>query len=213
MDRRFARIWRKIDAIGLFRACLLTSVLVHAAAYSVYHIVMMPRAAVSSEDIKLQDVEVDFEDFPPELIGGTTRPAPVEKQEWVEGTSKTAEDALEEEINLSALSGDGTDKDGYLFSFNGDRPPTPIINFDLRAFFPREAKEANITRKTVVLLIQVEADGTLKSAKLLSERAGYGFDEAALKIVHMARFAPGYVKGRPTRMVHKLPITFVLEEW
>jgi len=188
-------------------------VLVHAAAYSVYHIVMTPRAAVSSEDIKLQDVEVDFEDFPPELIGGTTRPAPVEKQEWVEGASKTAEDALEEEINLSALSGDGTDKDGYLFSFNGDRPPTPIINFDLRAFFPREAKEANITRKTVVLLIQVEADGTLKSAKLLSERAGYGFDEAALKIVHMARFAPGYVKGRPTRMVHKLPITFVLEEW
>ena len=161
--------------------------------------------------MKVENVDVDFEDIPPELIGGTSTPAAVEKQEWVEGSNKDADDVEEEDINLNAVSGDGTDKDGFLFSFNGDKPPTPIIDFDLKKYFPKAARDANVTSKTVVLMVQVDADGRLITARVVSGKAGYGFNEAALKVVHRIRFSPGYVKGRPTKMVHRLPIQFVLE--
>jgi len=206
------RIVSWIASVELFRLCLSISVLLHGAGYAAYLISTAPGEAVSSDELELKDVEVDFEDFPPELLGGTGSPAPVDKKEWIEGSGKNAPDAADDDVDFNALSGDGTDRDGYLYSFHGDRPPTPIINFDLKSYFPKEARRANITRKTVTVLIQVDEYGKLQSARIVSGRAGYGFDEAAMAIVNRARFAPGYIKGRPTKMNHRLPVTFVLED-
>ncbi|HMV41939.1 MAG TPA: energy transducer TonB [Leptospiraceae bacterium] len=191
---------------------LFLSIFIHFSVYAAYYIsTIINIEEVDSDNIK-QDMDVNFEEIPPELIGGTSSPAPVEKSEWVEGSNKNADDPIDEDISVNAVSGNGTDKDGYLFSFNGDKVPTPIIDFDLKQFFPAAAKAANITDKTVVVLVQIDETGALKSAKIASGKAGYGFDEAAIKIINMARFSPGYVKGKPVKMSHRVPINFTLDE-
>ncbi|PJZ36273.1 energy transducer TonB [Leptospira levettii] len=202
----------KLRRFGLFRASLFVSVSLHVMCYLIYFVLTLPSEAAFQET-SLEDVDVSFEEIPPELIGGTSSPAPVEKQEWVEGSNKDAEDKPDNsDLNPNQLSGNGTDKDGFLFSFNGDRPPTPIIDFDLKAYFPEAAKSANISQKTVVVMVQVDEQGVLQGVKIVSGRAGYGFDEAAIRIIQRARFTPGYDKGKPTRMAHRLPISFDLEE-
>ena len=84
-------------------------------------------------------------------------------------------------LNINRISGTGTDPDGYLSSKLGDHPPIPLIDFDLNRFFPVEAKSASITRKTVVLHMQIDEDGSIKSAKISSPPSGYKFDEAVMK--------------------------------
>ncbi|AXR62654.1 energy transducer TonB [Leptospira mayottensis] len=208
-----SEIKQKIIRFGLFRFCLIVSFTLHSLSIGIYFIATyIPDMEVSSEDLNTQDVEVDLEDIPPELIGGTSSPAPVEKQEWVEGSDKNADDPIDEDLNPNALSGNGTDKDGFLFSYNGDKTPTPIIDFDLRDFFPPQAKSAGIVTKQVVVIVQIDEQGNLQGAKVASGKAGFGFDEAALKIVKLARWSPGYVQGRPTKMSHRVPIHFNLED-
>ncbi len=203
---------KKIIKNNLFGTMLFLSIFLHFSVYAAYYIsTIIEPEEIDSDSIK-QDVDVNFEEIPPELIGGTSSPAPVEKQEWVEGKKETGDDPIMEDININAVSGNGTDKDGYLFSFNGDKVPTPIIDFDLKQFFPAAAKSANITEKTVVILVQIDETGALKSAKIASGKAGYGFDEAAIKIINMARFSPGYVAGKPVKMSHRVPINFTLDE-
>ena len=203
---------KKIIQNNLFGSMLFLSIFLHFSLYAAYYIsTIIESQEIDSESIK-QDVDVNFEEIPPELIGGTSSPAPVEKQEWVEGKNKNGDDPIEDDINVNAVSGNGTDKDGYLFSFNGDKVPTPIIDFDLKQFFPAAAKAANITEKTVVVLVQIDETGALKSAKIASGKAGYGFDEAAIKIINLARFSPGYIAGKPVKMSHRVPINFTLDE-
>jgi len=204
-------ILRKCAKGDLFRKSIALSVMLHASLYGAYFISTLPGAA-SSEGLGIETVDVDFEYIPPELIGDGGRPAPVEKQEWIEGSAKNAPDPAAEDTDINAVSGDGTDRDGFLFSFNGDRPPMPLIDFDLRRYFPKAAKEANINSGTVILQVQVDERGNLRSARVVSARAGYGFDEAALRVIGMARFTPGLVKGKPIKMNHKIPVRFVLEE-
>ncbi|TGK54482.1 energy transducer TonB [Leptospira kanakyensis] len=202
----------KLRRFGLFRASLFASVGLHVFCYLIYFILTLPSNAAFQET-SIEDMDVSFEEIPPELLGGTSSPAPVEKQEWVEGSNKEAEEKPDNsDLNPNQLSGNGTDKDGYLFSFNGDRPPTPIIDFDLKAYFPEAAKAANISQRTVIVMVQVDEHGVLQGVKVVSGRAGYGFDEAAIRIIQRARFSPGYDKGKPTRMAHRLPISFDLEE-
>jgi len=110
-----------------------------------------------------------------------------------------------------AVSGTGTDRDGYLFAVKGDRPPRPVFSFDLRKFFPYEARRANITNKVVVVRVQVDDTGKLNSSSVVSAAAGYGFDEAAIEVLSRARFIPGYKDGLPVKMVHDLAIRFVLD--
>lgn len=197
---------------NLFGTMLALSIFLHFSVYAAYYIsTIIEMEEIDSDSIK-QDVDVNFEEIPPELIGGTSSPAPVEKSEWVEGKKDSGDDPIEDDINVNAVSGNGTDKDGYLFSFNGDKVPTPIIDFDLKQFFPAAAKAANITDQTVVVLVQIDETGALKSAKIASGKAGYGFDEAAIKIINLARFSPGYVAGKPVKMSHRVPINFTLDE-
>ncbi len=203
---------------NLFAFCLGASLFVHLTSYGIYLLFTAERV-INSDDLSKAPVEVDFEDIPedlppdvpPELLGGDSNPAPVEKQDWVEGSGKDAPDAVEEDVAFNAISGTGTDKDGFLYSFSGDAPPTPIIDFDLKKYFPREAKLANITEKRVALQVQVDERGVLRSARIISRKSGYGFDEAAMKVIRMVRFRPGYHKGKPVKMNHELTIRFVLE--
>ncbi|GBF50892.1 TonB protein [Leptospira ryugenii] len=197
----------------LFHLCLALSFILHTASYAAYRISQMQVDEEVSENTEFEDVDMNFDDIPPELIGGTSSPAPVEKSEWIEGSNKNKEDEPDNsDLNPNQLSGNGTDKDGYLFSFNGDKPPTPIVDFDLKDYFPAQARAANISEKTVILMVQVNEDGTLESAKIVSGKAGYGFDEAALKIASRLRFSPGYVQGQPRKMAHRMPINFNLED-
>ncbi|PJZ52443.1 energy transducer TonB [Leptospira adleri] len=206
-------IKQKILKFGLFKFCLIASFVLHSVTIGAYFIATyIPDSEISSDDLVAQDVEVDLEEIPPELIGGTSSPAPVEKQDWVEGSNQNADDPIDEDLNPNALSGNGTDKDGFLFSYNGDKTPTPIIDFDLRDFFPAQAKSAGIVSKQVIVIVQIDEQGNLQGAKVASGKAGFGFDEAAIKIVKMARWSPGYVQGRPTRMSHRVPISFNLED-
>ena len=205
---------KKARTIYLFRTTVALSVFLHFSVYSAYYISQM----VSFEEVDSSNItesEIDLQEIPPELIGGTSSPAPVEKNEWVEGSNKNADDPSNEDINVNAVSGNGTDKDGYLFSFNGDKVPTPILDFDPNQFYPPAAKAAGITKKEVIVLIQVDENGKLNSAKIVSGKAGYGFDEAAIKVTNMARYSPGYVKGKPVKMSHRMPLSFVVpdDEW
>jgi len=207
----FNRMRRCAGALGLFRMCVLASLILHLSTYTAYRIAARP-SEIGSEGLSLDNVEVDFEYIPPELIGAGGSPAPVEKREWVEGSSRKSPDAAEEDFDFNAVSGDGTDKDGYLYSFNGDRPPVPCIDFDLSRYFPKAAKDANISSGTVILQVQVDEFGRLNGARVVSHRAGYGFDEAAMTVIRLARFSPGLQKGRPVKMTHKIPVRFVLRE-
>ena len=196
----------------LFPLTLIGSIAIHGGAYAAYYISQFKEEPELIDSSNLnQEVDI-MEEIPPELIGGTSSPAPVEKSEWVEGKNKNGDDPADEDINENAVSGNGTDKDGYLYSFNGDRPPTPIIDFDLKQFFPQAAKAASITDKVVVVLVQIDEGGNLVSSKIVSGKAGYGFDEAAIKIINMTRFTPGYVAGKPTKMAHRVPINFTLDD-
>ena len=201
----------KLKSKFLFRTMLIISLFAHASIYGAYYISQI----VSIEEVDsadLKDADIALEEIPPELIGGTSSPAPVEKNEWVEGKDKNADDPIDDDINPNAVSGNGTDKEGYLFSFNGDKVPSPILDFDPNQFFPAAAKAANITEKQIIVLIQVDESGKLQSARIASGKAGFGFDEAALKVANLAKYSPGYVKGKPTKMSHRMPINFSLDE-
>lgn len=204
---------RRFLVKNLFRVSIVISLLVHVAAASGY---FLSGNGISKETLEFQnafelerpDIEMDI---PAELIGGDTTPAPVEKQEWIEGTKKDGDDPVESDINTNRISGDGTDKDGYLFSFNGDAAPRPILDFDLRQYYPREALEANIREYQVTVLVQVDENGSLVSANITSGKAPYSFNEQALKAVKRMRFSPGYKSGKRVKMAHYLPVLFTLD--
>lgn len=196
----------------LFRASLIISLVIHLTAAGSYFISQgLPTSSMALEngmDLERQEFEVDI---PPELIGGDSNPAPVDRQDWAEGSSKTGADPEEKEINTNQISGDGTDKNGYLFSFNGDMPPKAIVDFDLRQYYPAEAKSANIKEYQVTVLVQIDEAGSLISANIASGKAPYGFNEQAIKAVKRMRFSPGYKSGKRVKMAHYLPVTFSLE--
>ena len=207
--------------MDLFDICLAVSIFIHTAAGGSYFISHLPSFSEDEDkvynaaEMKLKNVDVDFIDLPPSVpLSGDVdnNPAPVEKQEWIEGTGKEKKDAENTDTDINKLSGDGTDKDGYMFASLSDHPPIPVIDFDLEEYFPREARTANINRKTVLVQMQVNEDGSVRSAKIISSPAGYGFDEAAMKVVARIRFKPGKVSGRAVKMLVQLPITFKREE-
>ena len=211
------QIIRKIRQTDIFKLCLSISILFHSAVCGAYLISTLPSnndgTIYDAKNYKAANADVDFIDIPPaELFGGSSNPAPVEKKEWIEGAGKNAPDADNSDLNINRISGTGTDPDGYLSSDLGDHPPIPLIDFDLNRFFPSEAKSANIRRKTIILHMQIDEDGSIKSSKISSPPSGYGFDEAVMKIIHKIRFKPGRVGGKSVKMFMRLPVTFVLDD-
>jgi|SRR5271157_816704 len=218
MAARIIILMRRIRQFDIFKLCLAASIILHGAAYGAYYLSTLPEfdgdsKVYDAKNFHQQNMDVDFIDLPPpNLLIDSSNPAPVKKEEWIEGTGRDAKDAENSDTNINRISGEGTDPDGYLSSALGDRPPLPVIDFDLNRYFPAQARSANITRKTVVVSLQINEDGAIRSVRIVSRPAGYGFDEAALKVVHKIRFRPGYVGGRPVKMFMNLPITFVLED-
>jgi periplasmic protein TonB len=204
--------------MDLFELCLTISLIIHGAGCAAYLISTLSSFSSDEDKIfdaaamKMKNVDVDFIDMPPSIImGGDTNPAPVDKAEWIEGAGKDKPDADNTDVDINKLSGDGTDTDGYMFADLSDHPPVPILDFDLNKYFPQAARTANITRKTVLLKIQVNEDGSIRSAKIISPPSGFGFDEAAMKVVQRMRFRAGKIGGKPVKMLMQIPMTFVLE--
>ncbi len=194
---------------NLFGLMLFFSSFIHVSAYAALYIAT--NTDLDSINIH-EDIDLNFEDIPSTLNNNASKPTPVKVKDWIETEKGIKEDSIEENIDLNALSGNGIDKDGYQIPQNAQRAPTPIIDFDLKQFFPTAAMTANITNKTVILSVQIDETGTLKSAKIVSSKIGYGFEEAAIKIIHKAKFLPGYAKGKPVKMTHRIPIHFTLDE-
>ncbi len=217
MRRRIRNIGQKFRERDLFELCLIFSFILHGIAAGAYFINNLPSFSdddkiYDTKNMQFKEVEVDFMDVPLSVpLGGDSNPAPVEKAEWIEGTGTDMPDAPNTDVDINKLSGDGTDEDGYMFADLADRPPVPIIDFDLNRYFPQEARTANINRQTVLMQMQVDADGSVKKASVISPPSGYGFDEAAMKVAARLRFRPGKVGGKPVKMVLQIPITFVLE--
>jgi protein TonB len=208
---RLMRAW--IKTRDRFTLCVALSLLLHGSGYAAYFIATRPWESSSFEEIEVEQVDAEFLDIPPELVrfeNSDSNPAPVEKKEWVEGSAKDGKDPVDE--GEDRISGTGTDKDGYYFSFSADRLPEPVIDFDLNDYFPREARTASIRRKTVMVMVKIDERGSLRGFELVSERVGFGFDEAALKVVRRMRFRPGRKGGRAVKMLCKLPITFELNQ-
>jgi periplasmic protein TonB len=206
--------------MNLFQKCFTGSFILHLIFIIVYYFPSI--VAFASNDDTVYDaskiannnVDVDFIAELPDsiLLGGSTNPAPVQKEEWVEGTGKDKPDANNTDVNINKLSGTGTDADGYMFADLADRQPIPMIDFNPNDYFPKEARSANIFRRTVVVRFQVNENGSINSAKIISPAAGYGFDEAAIKVANKIRFRPGKEKGKPKRMYVDYQLIFEFED-
>jgi protein TonB len=213
MKKKIRMMRRWIRARDRFTLCIAVSLLLHGSCYAAYVIATRPWESLSLEQSETGPVDAEFLDIPPDLVrfdSGDSNPAPVEKKEWVEGVSDKGKDPTDE--GEDRVSGTGTDPEGYYFSFSADRMPEPIVDFDLNEYFPREARTASIKRKTVVVMVKIDERGSLRGAEVVSEQAGLGFDEAALKVVKRMRFRPGRKGGKPVKMLCKLPITFELDQ-
>jgi periplasmic protein TonB len=84
---------------------------------------------------------------------------------------------------------------GYAPSYLVDTLPVLLEEINGEEVYPREAKKQGIEGQ-VVLLITVEADGTVSMAKVVSG-PGHGLDEAARDAVLRARFKPATKGGKP----------------
>lgn len=63
----------------------------------------------------------------------------------------------------------------------------------------------------VVLRLHLDARGNLQRVEVV-ERAGYGFEEAAITAVKQSAFRPAMVDGEPRACIALLPIRFVLKQ-
>src|SRR3990172_11399299 len=120
MSSRYRIIRQKIKQMDIYTLCLAFSIFVHGAAYGAYYISNLPEVGnddmvYDAKNFKAVDVDVDFIDLPPPgLLGGFSNPAPVKREEWIEGTGINASDANNTDVDINRMSGDGTDPDGYL---------------------------------------------------------------------------------------------------
>src|SRR4030042_3178862 len=164
--RMYHTIKKKLRRMDLFTLFLSLSVILHGIGYGAYFFSSMPAFPVDDDiydakNLNFKDVDIDFINIPLSVpIGGAPNPAPVAKEQWIEGTGKDAHDAENTDAKINKLSGNGTDTDGYMFADLSDHPPVPIVDFDLNKYFPPAARSANITRKTVLVQMQINEDGS-----------------------------------------------------
>ncbi len=92
----------------------------------------------------------------------------------------------------------------------------PEFNGDLYEYlgqninYPVEAKENKIEGKVIVEFI-VEKDGRISDVKAL-KKAGYGFDEEAIRVITaMPSWKPGKQNGKTVRVSCRLPVSFKLK--
>lgn len=86
----------------------------------------------------------------------------------------------------------------------------PRVLRQIRAPYPREALEAGIEGK-VLLLVKVDTEGRVIGVRVL-RGVGHGLDEAAVEAVRQFTFKPGTVDGRSGPMEIRYTYTFVIDE-
>ncbi|HEY1164342.1 MAG TPA: M56 family metallopeptidase [Chitinophaga sp.] len=78
--------------------------------------------------------------------------------------------------------------------------------------YPKEAREKNI-KGTVFVQFVVDADGTIKDAKIVGGPKSGGLEEESLRVINaMPRWVPGKQKGNRVAVMFNLPIRYTLEE-
>jgi protein TonB len=102
-------------------------------------------------------------------------------------------------------------KEGYIWSFNGDKPPQPVISVNLKNYFPEKAKKQKIKEYTVTFLCFVDEKGALNDYKIVSGEDNYDFNKAAVELIKTIRFLPGEKDNNKVKMAHYLPIKFILD--
>jgi periplasmic protein TonB len=219
MILKYNQIKQRFQKADLYNRSIGFSFLLHTLIIGIYYLSTMPAFSSNgsevfdSKNISFKNAEVDFIDLPQSvMLGGDTNPAPVQKEEWIEGKDRNKPDADNTDVNINKLSGTGTDPDGYMFADLADHPPVPIIDFDPDEFFPKAARSANISRSTVLVEVQVNENGSINNFKVLKAASAYGFDEAAVKVIARMRFRPGKINGRAVKMLARLPIVFALQD-
>ena len=91
----------------------------------------------------------------------------------------------------------------------GDKAWASFLNKNLR--FPGEAQDQGVSGKVFLSFI-IEKDGHLSNIMLIN-KAGYGFDEEALRVLKLAKaWKPGIANGQPVRVKFTLPINFQVAE-
>jgi TonB family protein len=89
--------------------------------------------------------------------------------------------------------------------------PEPYGGWDnlyKRVRYPSEARKRKI-EGTVKLRAYIERNGDVNEVEIL-EDLGYGTGEAARTAVYYARFKPGLLKGKPSRVQMIIPVEFKL---
>lgn len=107
---------------------------------------------------------------------------------------------------------------GEVFTFVEEPPTFPGGQEALALFlsknirYPKEAREKNITG-TVFVQFVVDADGTVKDAKIVGGPKGGGLEEEALRVVNaMPKWVAGKQKGQKVAVMFNLPIRYTMEE-
>jgi periplasmic protein TonB len=78
--------------------------------------------------------------------------------------------------------------------------------------YPQDAADNNIESRVVVNFV-VDKNGKIIEPTVISNKAGYGLDDEALRVVkEMPPWNPGKVKGKKVKTRMELPIDFKLEE-
>lgn len=100
---------------------------------------------------------------------------------------------------------------GYINSKSLSKKPVMKINFSLKDFFPKEAKEKKIKTGKTVVQIFLSKKGKLMCTSILQKSEGYGFDQAALNVIRKVKFRPGEKDGKPVDTYLSLPVEFTSE--
>jgi len=76
--------------------------------------------------------------------------------------------------------------------------------------YPQTAMDEGV-EGTVNVNFAVDENGKLSNAKIIGKKAGYGFDEEALRVVNqMPTWTPGRIKGKNVKTYYTLPVSFQL---
>lgn len=108
----------------------------------------------------------------------------------------------------SGAGGTGGSGKAYEGEFGGQGGPTYLSR--VLPVYPRFARRIG-KEGTVLLRLTLDESGSLKNVELL-EKAGHGFDEAAVTAVRASRFRPALRNGRPVPCRALLPVRFELRE-
>jgi len=83
--------------------------------------------------------------------------------------------------------------------------------FDENVQYPSPAEDAGV-EGTVNIGFTVDENGKLINPQIAGERAGYGLDEEALRVIgKMPTWVPGKIGGKPVRTKYILPVKFALQ--